>query len=182
MNGGAVLILAIDPGPETSGVVHYDAAEQRINAALNAPNDELLALLGDWRRADVMVIEQIKSYGMGFGDTLIDTIFWTGRFVEAWARQSQAPWVLMPRKTAVANLCCTAKAGNAQVSAAIRERFPQTGGGARPSVGTKAKRGPLFILKQAKAPHVWQALALALTYQDQQAARILREERVACPL
>lgn len=156
------VIIAIDPGPTSSGVVTYRPSTDEVLGAANLDNEAVLARLDAGQSGDVLVIEEIKSYGMIVGAPVFDTVRWSGRFQERWGRAV----VWMPRKTAVANLCGTVRAGNSNVRAAIEERFPATGGGARPACGTKKEPGPLYTLKEATGAHVWQAFALALTYID----------------
>jgi hypothetical protein len=76
-------ILAIDPGPEVSAVVAWNGAmptEMRI-----APNAEIvkgLSSLGS-AKARFLVIEKVASYGMAVGESVFETVFWSGRFAQA---------------------------------------------------------------------------------------------------
>jgi hypothetical protein len=49
--------------------------------------------------------------------------------------------------------------GDKHVRQAILDRFPGTGGGKTPQIGTKKQPGPLYGVKG----HMWAALAVALT-------------------
>jgi hypothetical protein len=48
------------------------------------------------------------------------------------------------------------------VKHAIIERFPETGGGKIPGIGTKGQPGPLYYMKGLD--HAWSALGVAITY------------------
>jgi len=62
------------------------------------------------------------------------------------------------------NLCGVMKAKDGNIRQALIDRFPATGGGKIPQIGTKAKPGPLYGFSRDK----WAALAVAVTFQDQQ--------------
>src|SRR4051794_4445751 len=88
-------ILSIDPGTAQSAwLLLQNGVPTRFAIA---PNDELLDML---RRlgelaVDVVVIEQVESYGMAVGREVFETVRWAGRFEEAAA---PLPVVLMPRR------------------------------------------------------------------------------------
>ena len=86
-----MIIHAIDPGTTKSALVMlYD--DGGVSAKIDA-NAEILASV--WCKAalteveqSVLVIEQIASYGMSVGAEIFETVFWSGRFAEAWERRS----------------------------------------------------------------------------------------------
>ena len=73
-------VLAIDPGTTTSAIVLWDG-NQIIEADI-ARNEHILNTIriGGY---NTMVIEQIKCYGMVVGESILETVFWSGRFWEA---------------------------------------------------------------------------------------------------
>ncbi|HEX7346197.1 MAG TPA: hypothetical protein VF253_05360 [Candidatus Limnocylindrales bacterium] len=153
-------ILAIDPGTERSAWLVLDASVRRFGID---PNDELLTRLrGGLIRPQVVVIEQVEGYGMTVGREVFETIHWSGRFQEAAERAPRDPGVPPPavvgltrRKVKIA-ICHDTKAKDQNVRLALIERF---GGEA-----CIRKGGALYGV----AKDVWSALAIAVTYADQE--------------
>jgi len=172
-------ILAIDPGPTQSGVVVYGEggviyAKQRDNEIFVA---ELRAekwgpeIWGEMVEIDLLAIEWIENYGYAVGRDVFQTVYWIGRFAEAWWATSSC--LLIPRRDVKIALCgkstyrdpVTGSMKGIQdkhIRRAIINRFPARGGGKTPAVGTKAKPGPLYGMKS----HLWSALAVALTAEQ----------------
>jgi hypothetical protein len=154
-----MIVLAIDPGPVQSAIVGWDGNEIRGAKILN--NDDVLKVLDPNRlveiaakvQIDVLVIEQIKSYGMAVSDSIFDTVFWTGRFVQAW---EPGKWVRVPRMEVKMHLCHQAKAKDANISQALKDRFEP---------GLLPKQRPKGILKDLRKD-LWAAFALAVYYFD----------------
>jgi hypothetical protein len=103
----------------------------------------------------VLVIEQIEGMGMAVGREVFETVCWAGRFCEAWESHAW-PVVWVTRRAVKLHLCGTSRAKDTNVRQALLDRY---GGKA----ATK-KGGPLFGMKS----HLWSALALAVTYREQQ--------------
>ena len=96
---------------------------------------------------------------------LVDTIIWIGRVMEVWGPD----WCQrMDRANVKMHLCGRTTAKDTHVRQALLARFPQTGGGKTPAVGTKKQPGPLYGVKN----DAWAALAVAVTYADQLAGKI----------
>lgn len=149
------MIYAIDPGETQSAWVKYDEdAGIPLSFGIDS-NEDMLDILSRWNSPhhshDILVIEQIKGYGMPLGDTTINTVFWSGRFAEAYGWEFR----LIPRSTVRAHLCHSSKAKDGNVRQAIIDRF----GGKKEAIGTKKNPGPLYGIKA----DAWQALALAIT-------------------
>lgn len=154
-------IIAIDPGPKMSGVVileTYPTPElPRILKAHKAYDSE--ALVQDLRLPifDHLAIEGIQSYGMAVGADVFETAEVIGRMREAFGFRKTTK---IYRKDVKLFLCGSLRAKDANISQAIRDLYPATGGGKRPSVGTKSQPGPLYGV----VDHAWSALAVGLTY------------------
>jgi hypothetical protein len=157
-------IYAVDPGPEKSALVAINDSGAIVGSWM-LPNDEMLHLLGMLaceRLYNVtLVIEQVAGYGMPVGSEVFETVFWSGRFAEAWQHEF-GKWTRLPRRAVKLALCGTARATDATIRCALLDRY---GPGKAAAVGVKAKPGPLYGIKA----DLWQALALAVTFQDQQA-------------
>ena len=154
-------ILAIDPGSTESAFVLWDG--ERVLDKGKWENDILLVTLRAPRSVGAigvpfLVIEQVRSYGMPVGKDVFDTVFWSGRFVEAW----DGKWEQIPRKDVKMHLCGTTRAKDANIRQALIDRFGKPGVKAAPNEvygedGSKEKK--------LKADG-WQALALAVTAYD----------------
>lgn len=161
ISGGvaAVTVLAIDPGSDQSAYVVYDVTRVlRHGICPNAVLLEMFAGSVEVFLADVLVIEQIASYGMPVGQEIFSTVFWAGRFYqkaydEGWRHLHQ-----LPRRDVKLHLCGSVRAKDANIRAALIDRF---GGSA--AIGKKASQGPLYGIKS----HEYAALALAITWSDQ---------------
>ena len=150
-------MLAIDPGTTESGVVYYD--DGKVTYAGIMPNAEVVDHLeANWKQP--VAIELVQPMGMPLGMTTVWSVVWTGRFVHAAGTEAQTRWI--HRTTIKAHLCGSTRAKDANVRQSLIDRFPATGGGKTPQIGTKAQPGPLYGLKS----HLWAALAVAVTATD----------------
>ena len=146
-------VLAIDPGPAQSAFVVWDG-EQIVKSQI-APNEALIDAIrktGLW--ADACIIEQIKSYGMSVSDSIFDTVYWTGRFCEAWGNKGF--FDRMPRMTVKMHLCHNSRAKDSNIRQALIDRFG--------APGTKKQQGLTYGLKD----DLWAAFAIAVTWMDQE--------------
>jgi hypothetical protein len=153
-------ILAIDPGPTHSATV--ELLDDGQPCGHKGTNEGLLAALATpnyWPNVTTLVIEMVASYGMPVGREVFETVFWAGRFAQAWKGQH----VLMYRKDVKLHLCNSPRANDATIRQALIDRY----GGKEKAIGKKASPGALYGIKA----DVWSALAIAVTYSDQQAAR-----------
>lgn len=156
------VLLAIDPGSEESAWIAYNAVTAGVRAFAKTPNEELLEMLRAGAAPDVgaVVIEWTAPRGMPASAELFETLWWAGRFAEAVA---PAPVERVKRGVVKRHLCGTTAATDANVRAALIDRFGGVGG-KRIAIGLKASPGPLYGV----AKDVWSALAVAVTYADQQ--------------
>jgi hypothetical protein len=159
-----VFIVAVDPGTEQSALVIYNPVEKEVTDHCIGPNDTILAeLLGLQASGakSVLVVEQIESFGMAVGAETFRTVWWAGRFHQAWKGAAYQ----LPRRAVKLHLCYSARATDANIRTAILDRF---GPGKEKAIGKKSAPGPLFGLKG----HEYAALAVALTWADQAEGRI----------
>jgi|WetSurMetagenome_2_1015567.scaffolds.fasta_scaffold46191_2 hypothetical protein len=156
------LVLAIDPGCERSAYVTVGSPSRgrRVYERGKIDNEELLGLLiaGSFPAASELAIEMVQGFGMPVGKEVFETVFWIGRFVQAWS----GPFSRVYRKDVKFHLCRSYHAKDPHIRQAVLDLYPATGGGARPQIGTKGQPGPLYNV----AADVWSALAVAITYQD----------------
>ena len=153
-------ILAIDPGNIHSAFVVYDG--HNILAKGKLENSELYSLIKDQlnKQTEHLAIEMVASYGMAVGASVFDTIWWAGIFAEAYGLSRVSR---VYRKEVKMHLCHSMRAKDSNIRQAIIDRYPPTGGGKNPQVGTKSQPGPLFGV----SADIWAALAIAITFMDE---------------
>lgn len=145
-------IYAIDPGPEQSAYVVYNDESQLILEARILENNSMLGTvrhLPGYERG-VLVIEQIACMGMAVGAEVFETVFWSGRFAEAFLGH----WHRVTRAKVKMHLCNSMRAKDGNIRQALIDRFGKP--------GTKRQPGKTYGL----SGDMWQALAVAVTYAD----------------
>lgn len=148
-------VVAIDPGPEKSAVLFWSGAA--VNWARIIDNDSVLCYLRTWSDA-LLVIEKIASFGMPVGAEVFETVYWSGRFAQAYGADRTHRITRIEVKN---HICHSSKAKDSNIRQALIDRF----GGAS-AIGTKKQPGPLYGIKA----DLWSALALAVTFSDRQEA------------
>ena len=156
------VVCAVDPGYEQSAYVLFDGSRVQAHDLLD--NLTMLAYLATTGvGGDHVVCEHIEGMGMPVGREVFETIFWTGRFFEAAVNGLSGRGVYrsvhrLSRRAVKLHLCGSARAKDANIRAALLDRF----GGKTTAIGSKATPGPLYGIKT----HEWAALALAVTWSD----------------
>lgn len=144
------MIYAIDPGPEFSALVQYGSSHKLI-VGWTRPNAEWLeaiAKLGDG--VTPLVIEKVESFGMAVGAEVFETVFWSGRFAQAW----KGPVARIGRKAIKLHLCQSVRAKDKNIRQALIDKLGPH--------GTKKKPGPTYGISS----HLWAALAVAVTFHE----------------
>lgn len=153
------MIIGVDPGTETSGVVHIQLVMNRVMFSESEQPNSLVKMniLNPSKHVAAIVCEWIEHYGKDIhpGAETFHTCRWIGRFEEA-AYQAGLPFRLVTRREVKLHLCGTARADDAAIRTALIDRL----GGK----GTKRLPGPLYGV----SGHAWAALAVALTFADKQ--------------
>mgnify|MGYP001252625348 CR=1 FL=1 len=151
-----MIVLGCDPGWEQSSLVV--CVDGVIVLHLFEPNTDVLAYLSAFIRLDaILVIEQIESMGMAVGKTTFETVFWSGRFAQAWLPRR---FERVTRHAVKLHLCGQRNAKDANIRQALIDRF---GPSTEQAIGKKAAPGPLYGV----TAHKLSALAVALTWYDQ---------------
>lgn len=154
-------ILGIDPGTYQSAWVIYNTGNQEVIAG-HEKNAVVLERVrqAEWFGSipDVTVIEMIKSYGNVMGDEMIGTCVWIGRFIEARTMGAPSGPELIPRKKIVTQLCNSPRANDANLRAALLDRW----GGKSIALGNSKKPGPLYAVKN----DMWSALGVAVGWYE----------------
>ncbi len=78
------MILGLDPGTEETGWALYCPGEG-ISSGIEK-NANMLTMIQRWEVIDPvrLAIEMISSYGMPVGREVFETVWWIGRFTQAW--------------------------------------------------------------------------------------------------
>jgi hypothetical protein len=147
-------ILAIDPGcTETAWIVLRYGKPHFWGKEMNEVFRRRI-VTAQFEEA-TFVLEKVESFGMAVGKEIFETVFWSGRFAEAWGRTFHR----IGRKDVKLHLCGTTRAKDSNIRQAIIDKF---GGSKEAAIGTKRKPGPLYGIKA----DVWAALAVGITYQE----------------
>ena len=158
-------ILAIDPGTTESAYVWYREGE--ILGFGKVPNLDLMNTAAI-HACDLMAIEMPACMGMVVGQSVLETCRWVGVFQQAFGYTKS---YLVYRKcrnkergieSVCMHLCQNNRAKDKNVRQAIIDRYPATGAGKIPQIGTKPQPGPLYGVSK----DVWSALAVAITFDE----------------
>lgn len=166
-----MIVLGIDPGPETHGAVLYDSEARRVLWARKAITsfDLLDCLIREWAKPDAIVIERpaaMGALGVGIVGHMLDTAWEAGAlWGHLWQIFKGDPQ-RMTRREVLRNLGVLSGKGSSdsRVRAACIADHETPGG--PPAVGRKATPGPLYGVSS----HAWQALGLVLAWLERQRA------------
>jgi len=156
-----MMILGIDPGPVTCGVVLYSSTTKHVSETHKAmPVSEVLTRLADpedrWRyyvgMGGAVAIERVQSTGQS-GASLLHTSEVVGKIWHQ-AESRNLRVVLLYRREVCSWLHVHGAGKNSKVRVAMIEMH---GGTKEAAVGRKKTPGPLYGV----ATHAWQALGLA---------------------
>jgi len=167
-----MIVLAIDPGPSTCGVVLYDTKKKTTNTALKpcAKVDVfgVLCLMDSLHNVDLVAIERVQSSGFS-GASLLETSEVVGRLQQR-ALDCGLRVVLLYRRV----VCSRLHVHGAGKDKQVRERMIEMHGGSERAVGRKANPGPLYGVTS----HSWQALGLAVVAAEIEEESIARARAV----
>jgi hypothetical protein len=161
------MILGIDPGNRESAIVMCQPHDLTPCFAAKVENerikDTLASILEGPRELYTVGIECVASYGMAVGRDVFETAEWGGRIREIIARfVSPMTIYRVYRREVKLHVCGSPKAKDANIRAALIDRYPATGGGTIPQVGTSKQPGPLLGFSKDK----WAALGVAVTVAE----------------
>jgi hypothetical protein len=145
-------VMAIDPGSTQSAYVIWDG-KAILEKAIWSNEDLLELLLMGVEGQPELVIEQVRSYGMSVGANVFDTVFWSGRFYQAWNGKAYQ----VPRMDVKMHLCHSSRANDASIRRALIDRF-------EPDL--KPRQRPKGVL-EGLVRDEWAAAALSVFWFDQ---------------
>jgi len=159
------MILALDPGPEKTAMMLYDEDAHKPVEFAKCDNADVLdhfVMFSQQNYRPRIVIEMVASYGKPVGKEVFETCVWIGRFAQAAKFILDCEPARLYRTEIKLHLChATAKVNDGIIRQALIDRF---GPGKEKAIGKKASPGPLYGI----VADVWAALAVAVTYADQQ--------------
>jgi len=161
-----VIVLGIDPGPETHGAVLYDSDARRVLWSSKAAATEAISESLIDHAPDDVVIERpaaMGALGVGIVGHMLDTAWSAGELAQM-VRADAIDVHTMTRREVLRNLGVLSGKGSSdsRVRAACIADHETPGG--PPAVGRKATPGPLYGVSS----HAWQALGLVLAWLERQ--------------
>ena len=152
-------VIGLDPGNERSALVVYDGASESVLDSVFDYNNSVMNFLTVTREygnvRPTLVIEKVACYGMPVGESVFETVYWSGIFARAYGLSFTER---ITRGDVKMHLCRSMRAKDGNVRQAILDRF----GGKEKAVGKKAIPGPLHGLHG----HHFAALGVAITFSD----------------
>lgn len=153
-------IIGIDPGPKESGWVIWNGSfSSQYGKSENnwlVREIEREAILGAKSsfptQISELIIEKVMSYGMPVSESIFETVYWTGRFAQAWGDDP----VRVPRLDVKMHLCHDSRAKDSNIRQALIDRF-------EPDLPPRCR--PRSVLKGI-TKDCWAALALAVYWYD----------------
>lgn len=160
------VIMGIDPGPKTHGVVVYEASARRVLWSHKAATTEAISEALIDHAPDDVVIERpaaMGTIGPGIVGHMLDTAWAAGELAQM-VRADAIDVHTMTRREVLRHLGVLSGTGSADSRvrrACIADH--ETPGGP-PAVGRKATPGPLYGVSS----HAWQALGAVLAWLEMQ--------------
>ncbi len=142
-------LMAIDPGNAKSAYVALDGTQILDHGILS--NEEMLAMLDGCELsfgACPLAIEMVASFGMAVGKEVFETVWWTGRFCQAWRGDFHRVYRMQVKM----HLCHNSRAKDPNIRAALIDKLGPA--------GTKKEPGPTYGISK----DVWSALAVGITF------------------
>lgn len=157
-------IIGVDPGPVESALVIWDSDAKKILVAFKDTNDKILSYL-KLVCADFCVIEMVQSFGLSVGKEVFETVYFIGRYAEAWDQAKINPGILpddyefhpaerIYRSDVKMHLCHSMRAKDSNIRQALIDRLGKP--------GTKKQSGATYGI----AGDLWSALAVAVVWAD----------------
>lgn len=166
-------ILAIDPGNVESAYVLLNGLT--IEAKGKVFNQEMLDLVEHYggvisgpELIDAVVIEMIASYGMAVGKDVFETVFWIGRFFQAFNRSGKRCERIF-RMAVKMHLCHSPKAKDGNIRQALIDKLG--------APGTKKYPGPTFGVSS----DIWAALGVGVTWLETQGKKPDKKKTKSSP-
>lgn len=159
-----MIVLALDPGTTETGYTILNEEYKPLD--FGKVNNEVLVSdfvrLHEKHNIDLVVIEQLSSYGNIIGDSVLLTAVWTGRFHQKIVDNhiGQYPIAYVKRKQYVTDLTGNPKAKDSNVRQYLVDRFePNASNNGK---GTKKNPSRFYGMSADE----WQSTALCVWMMD----------------
>lgn len=166
-------LLCLDPGTRQTGWALLETTDEAVLASGKDDNEHVrlmvrtnliapVSIESRFGRADAVLIEVMASIWGQSDAIVVETLLWTGRFLEA----PTVPVERISRTAVKVQLLGRAnvKGADAAIHRLLVDRYAAKAGdplgGRRAAVGVKAAPGPLFGVRA----DAWQALAAGIAY------------------
>lgn len=151
-------IIGIDPGNIQSAISVFEGTNNLIQETFIDQNDNILGwILNESYKLKpcAFAIEKIASYGMPVGETVFETVYWSGRFHQLIREEQRHADIYRITRNKVKNhICHSSRAKDSNIRQALIDRFG--------APGTKKTPGKTYGIKK----DMWAALAVAVTCFD----------------
>jgi hypothetical protein len=120
-----MIVLAIDPGNESTAFIIWDSKQKIILNKNKLSNCEFLNLLRQHSFQDtieIVAIEMISSYGMAVGQEIFDSCVWLGRYVEICSKMG-LKYKFIFRKTIKMHHCGSVQAKDGNVNKVLQQKY-----------------------------------------------------------
>lgn len=151
------MLYAIDPGYTHSALVGIEP-EEHFQVILHTylENEEMCAYLKESADTSPLIIEMFEARGMPIGQDSIMTVWWSGRFFEAW---DGTAYILPRRDIKIHVFGSTRGVNDAVVRRYLIDRY---GPEEKVAVGSKKNPGPLYGM----TPHERDALLVGIAWWE----------------
>ena len=174
-------ILAIDPGNTESAFCLVNASDLRPLAFAKTENmcgkedvliPEMMKALAENGCGEntQVVIENMESFGMPVGRSILDTCIWIGE-LKRWFTMAGLDVAYVFRHEEKMTICHSARANDATIKQALIDRFaPNTSNYGK---GSKKQKGFFYGF----SADVWSSFAIATTYHDKYLGKIEGDQK-----
>ena len=158
-----MIVLGIDPGPETHGAVVYDTRRRRVLWSAKAATSAEVLSCAHPEDLDFVLMERpaaMGQIGVGMAQHMLDTAWVASWVLRTWELKG-VRCETMTRREVLRSLGVLSGTGSAdsRVRAAC---IADHGRSKREAVGLKKSPGPLYRVSS----HAWQALGLVLAWLE----------------
>ena len=160
-------ILGVDPGTTHSAYVLLTPERTVKHKAVDMSNEEFLGFIytfadSGFNTETELVIEMPEARGMPVGKDVFETIYWVGRFCEAWFGKGDGVFHRAYPRDIRSFLCGTTQAKKGNVRQALIDIYGKPGVKKAPNLnygedGTKEGK---------MKTHMWSALAVATYWYE----------------
>lgn len=151
-------IIGIDPGNVQSAVAIYHKKTDSIPKTFIDYNANILKWIFEESyklKPLTFAVEKIASYGMPVGESVFETVWWSGRFHQLIEEEHKKTIIYRITRNKIKNhICHSSRAKDSNIRQALIDRFGPP--------GTKKLPGKTYGIKK----DMWAALAVAVTCSD----------------